>query len=277
MNELIFKFFYELPIWIWSTCFILFTLIFVTIFNYFIDKIKLAKSLQHEIQLSSVVMQLVGTIFAVLLALIVVNVFDQFSKVESVMFEEATYAGNIFRDTFVIEKKYADEIRVKIYNYLDLVSRSELPAQKKGLNEIKKVKVKGNKELEDILYIIAKLNNIPQIQSEMLNQMNQLFKFRRIRIGFTTESHLPNAIWLTLILSSLILTITLSLVEYEKRVHMNIFSYIYIFIIDLMLILIIGYDRPFNGEWSVSTAPYQQVMKTMEKSLNYKSQEITDH
>jgi len=277
MNELIFKFFYGLPIWIWSTCFILFTLILVTIFNYLIDKIKLAKSLQHEIQLSSVVMQLVGTIFAVLLALIVVDVFDQFSKVESVMFEEATYAGNIFRDTFVIEKKYADEIRVKIYNYLDHVSRYELPAQKKDLNEIKKVKVKGNKELEDILYIIAKLNNIPQIQSEILNQMNQLFKFRRIRIGFTTESHLPNAIWLTLILSSLILSITLSLVECEKRLHMNIFCYIYIFIIDLMLILIIGFDRPFNGEWSVSTAPYQQVMKTMEKSLNYKSQEITDH
>jgi hypothetical protein len=277
MNELLFKFFYELPVWLWSTLFIIITLAFATLFNNLIDKLKLTKTLQHEVQLSTAVMQLAGTIFAVLLALIVVSVFEQYSKVESVMFEEATYAGNIFRDTFVIDKKNAEEIRQKIYKYLQLVINSELPAQKKGVDEIKKVKVLGNQEIEDILNIIAKLNQTPIIQGEMLNQANELLKYRRIRIGFTTESHLPKTIWITLIIGALILTINLSLIQSEQRFHMNIFCYIYILSIDLMLILIIAYDRPFCGELSVSTASYQQVMLTMKERLNYSHQLILDN
>jgi hypothetical protein len=277
MNELLFKFFYELPVWLWSILFILFTLVFTTLFNNLIDRLKLTKTLQHEVELSTSVMQLAGTIFAVLLALIVVSVFERYSTVESVMFEEATYAGNIFRDTFVIDKKNAEDIRQKIYNYLHLVIQTELPAQKKGLEDIKKVKVYANQEVEDILSIIAKLDNKPIIQGEMLNQINQLLKYRRIRIGFTTESHLPNTIWVTLIIGSLILTVNLSLIQSEQRFHMNIFCYIYILSIDLMLILIIAYDRPFCGELSVSTAPYQQVMLTMKKRLNYSHQLMLDN
>ena len=273
MNDLIFSFFYELPVWLWSAIFVLFTLVFATLFNFLTDKFSTTKMLKQEVQLSTSVMQVSGTIFAVLLALIVVSVFEQYSRVETVMFEEATYAGNIFRDTFLLDKKNANILRKKIYSYLNHVYNVELPAQKSGGEEIKIVKVTGNQQIEDIINVIAELHSSPILQGELINQINQLLKFRRIRIGFTTQSHLPNTIWFTLIFGSILLILNISLMQSEKRLNLNAFCYIYILSIDLMLVLIIGYDRPFCGELSVSGAPYEQVMMTMKKRLNYNGQE----
>src|SRR5205085_5066215 len=70
----------------------------------------------------------VGVVFAVLLAFIAVTTWETFRKGDNVVGSEASYAGDIFRNTIGLPDDIAERLRGHLREYIDVVIEQEWPA-----------------------------------------------------------------------------------------------------------------------------------------------------
>jgi hypothetical protein len=212
---------------------------------------------------------IVAVIYAVLLALIVVEVFETFAKADSVATAEANKLSNLMLDSAGLPGPAALEIRTDINKYIDLVVKSEWPSQQAGKLE-EPVFGPGWAVLAHLSTELAVFEPATMGQNankaEMLHAVNDLIKARRSRILAAGE-HLPSVIWKMLLLGGIVAVIYTYLFGARSfGIHMAITGLIAA-TIGLVFVLIITMDYPFRGSVSVSSDAFRSVQATAAGAL----------
>jgi sterol desaturase/sphingolipid hydroxylase (fatty acid hydroxylase superfamily) len=187
----------------------------------------------------------VGVIYAVLLAFVVIVVWELYREADTKVQEEVRFMSSLFRDARIFGEPHRSAIQDEIVNYTNIVINEEWPLMNKGkssekaLDSLHRVfdlytKIQPRNDYEKIWYqeTIQKLNNF----SDARNQ--------RILAG---KAAVPGFMWIVLIVGGII-TVGFSFLfstinTWAQMLMVGSLSGI----ITLVLLMIIAIDRPFQG------------------------------
>jgi len=212
---------------------------------------------------------IVAVVYAVLLALITVDVFDTFAKADAIASAESNKLSNLMLDSSGLPPEMAVEMRSDLNKYIDTVVKSEWPDQQAGKL--------GAAVFEPGWTILAHVSNELAVfephsmgqnvdKAEMLRALNDLIKARRSRIIAAGE-HLPAVIWKMLALGAAVsVGYTYLFGARTFGIHMAITGLIAA-TIGLVFVLIITLDYPFRGSVSVSSDSFRSVQQNVVGAL----------
>jgi len=207
---------------------------------------------------------IVAVVYAVLIAFIVVDVFETFAKGDEVATAEANKLSNLMLVSAGLPPQTAEAIRGDLDKYIDIVTKSEWPSQQAGkLGDA--VFEPGWTTLAHLSMRLAEFEPATAGQNvnkgEMLRSMNELMKARRSRVLAAGE-HLPDVVWQILLLAGGVAVFyTYLFGAHSFRIHLAITGLISA-TIALVFVLIIALDYPFRGEVSVGDEAFVGVKAT---------------
>lgn len=218
---------------------------------------------RHHNELTGFVIAVIGVVYAVLLAFIAIATWEAYTEAELTAGEEATYVGNIFRDTAGLPDAIAAPLRTDLRRYLETVINVEWPAQQAG-----HISGAGWSLLEDTQLRIAdyepQTKSQTALQQEWLRSLNQLYALRRHRL-LAAQGHVPPLVWWVILLGGAI-TVGYTYLFGATRFLMHlILTAAVTLMLTLDVILIVQLDYPFRGTVSVSAEAYETVLDHMRR------------
>ena len=248
---------YSNPTWLWGTMFVVvitgLSCLGLLAVHRFIDV-----EMRHKHNdIAAATMAIVGVAYAVLLAFIAVAAWQNFSDADKSVDTEASYVGNLYRDTTGLPAEKARPMKGAIKRYIDEVMTKEWPEQQKGLPI-----ESGEKTLLRLHHLIANIN--PQtlgeaaITGELLRTINLLYSARRSRI-LAASGAIPETIWWIIGIGTVI---TIGFMCFfgapSFRMHLGMTAMV-ASSMALVIVLIVSLDRPFRGDLCVSLDAFQNV------------------
>ena len=262
-------FLYTHPIWVvglvvigaWTGL----ALVGLYIFHRFVD----VEVRQKDTETVGLTYAIVAVVYAVLIAFIVVDVFETFAKGDEIATAEANKLSNLMLDSAGLPPQMAEAVRADLDKYIDIVVQSEWPSQQAGR--------RGDGVFEPGWTALARLSTRLAVfepvtigqnvnKGEMLHTMNDLIKARRSRILAAGE-HLPRVVWQILVLAGAVAVgYTYLFGAHSFRIHLAITGLVSA-MIALVFVLIISLDYPFRGELSVGDDAFVSVKATASGAL----------
>jgi len=213
--------------------------------------------LHHEV--AGFIFATLGVIYAVLLAFVVLIVWEQFSKAEENMALEEAVALSIYES---IENYPSPEIATRLRTlfvaYVQSVLTEEFPQLRAG-----KTDPYVNETFTALIRSVRQINPANQDEQHALSQLQgdvrELAKYRAERFLANVQS-IPRVVWRTLILGALVTIGYTFLFGTEKLIPQLIMNVCCGAVIAMVLVVIIELDNPFLGEVSIEPIGYQTIL-----------------
>jgi Protein of unknown function (DUF4239) len=208
---------------------------------------------------ASAVFSIVGTLFAVLLAFVVIVVWESQDKADERAALEAGVLGDLMRDAGLFPDPERTELRNELREYGQAVIDEEWPAMAKGESSSHVWDVL-NRLFESFSRLKPTTPREINFHSEMLTRLNELSDHRRLRL-LSVGSKVPPLLWAVLIIGALI-TVGFSyfLGVEGGRAH-ALMTAALAAMIALTLYLIFAMNRPFAGTLRVTPEAFRIVLQ----------------
>jgi len=209
-------------------------------------------------QVAATTMQILGTSYAVLLAFVVVVVWQNFQDAESRTVQEATALATLYRLAAALPEPEQQQARDTIAEYASVVVEQEWPAMADG-GSVPEARVLISR-LWQIYTSLAATAQTNPAYAESLQHVADLEDQRELRL-LDARSDLPLFLWVLLIVGAVLtvgciyfLGVTSSALEVTMTASLA-------GMIALILVLVYALDHPFRGDLSVSPDDYQAILQ----------------
>jgi hypothetical protein len=222
------------------------------------------KKVHHKIMekhndVAGFIYAVIGVIYAVLLAFVVVAVWEIYRDAQAKVEVEVKYMADLFRDVATLSPEMQKKVQGEIVNYANIVTDHEW-----------KLMADGGHSDEALVSIHRIFNYYKDFRpqnvyeeiwyAEQVSKLNDFSDARNMRIVSSTES-IPSFMWIVLVMGAMI-TIGFSFLfgtENSKAQALMISALSGI--IMLVLLLILAMNHPFKGSVSVSPEPFVEQME----------------
>jgi Ca2+/H+ antiporter len=230
--------------------------------TFFFHKYIRVKVMNAHNELTGYAFSVVAGFYALVLAFVVFQALDEFNGVQ----RDADIEGSLAKSLYRQIKYYPDTdtattaaLKREYIRYVNLVVNEEYPNMEKLQKSMPTVEAFGN-----VFEMIERLNptdhNVQDKAAIMLNQLNELAKYRNLR-NLAGDSEIPGIMWLALLLGWLITMIFASMINVENlRYHLTVNALMGAFA-GLIFFLIVILDHPFTGSMKVEPTSYEQVIQ----------------
>lgn len=217
--------------------------------------------LQHN-DVVGFIVAVVAVFYALIVASVLVIAIGHFDGAQKVVEKEANLIGDVLRNTQTISPQIAAPAAKLVRQYLDDVIVHEWPLQREGQKT-----TLGLQTLSRLNQMVGQYE--PQNQREvayysaLLRKLDELYDVRRERI-FRADEGIAHEIWVVTLAGGM-LTVGFALLfgVPRRRIHFLLSSILAISIA-LIFALISLFDRPFQGDLSVSDQPYRLIRLQIE-------------
>jgi hypothetical protein len=191
----------------------------------------------------------VGVLYAVALALIVVNVQGSYAQVEQAVMHEASAAGNLYRDLDGIGEPARTTFQMLTREYLDSAIAVEWPLQQRGeVSEATWAIV--DKLAHDVAVLWPAAEHDRALMPELLTDISQLLDRRRERL-FVGQQGIGTTLWIVIVLGSIVtIGYACAFQIHSLRTHLAVTGLMAV-MFGLMAFLIVAMDHPLWGHLSV--------------------------
>ena len=149
------------------------------------------------------IIAVVGVIYAVLLAFVVIVAWESFTRAETVVGQEASALRTLYRDSVGLPGETREEMQDLVLQYATEVVDDSWPAMAEG--------IPGDPEAGDVLQEMAEvLAGTPvteptqqEFVAAEVDRLNQLVSLRSQRLDFV-EIGIPGVLWLALIVGGVV-------------------------------------------------------------------------
>jgi hypothetical protein len=205
----------------------------------------------------------VGTIYAVLLAMIAVAAWENYNEMDELVTQEAGAALNVFRDSEGLPQPSHDRVRGLLTEYVRVVIEQEWPEMRRGTP----TRV-SDPVIADLVSALARCRPTEPgetvVFQETFQTMNRLLALRRNRLMATSLGLLPE-LWMVVLVGGL-LNLGLSLLIATKDIRLDlILTTAFSLMIGIMVFVIFALDHPFWGEVSVKPDAFYYIQGTMKR------------
>jgi Protein of unknown function (DUF4239) len=207
-------------------------------------------------------MQYFGVIYGLLLGLLAVATYQNYSEVEKTVGNEASSLAALYRDVSGYPEPKRSELEALLRDYTRYVIDEAWPLQRKGIvppGAVKKVAA----------FQASLVGFEPQTKSQetlheaALKQFNTFYEYRRARL-YSVTTGIPAVMWYTVAVGALINIFLLLLFDLRLGIHLMLGGILSFFLATLISLIVLM-DHPFRGEMSVSPAAFQLVYDQLMK------------
>ena len=203
----------------------------------------------------------IGVMYAVILAFVVLVVWQKFNSAEQVSQEESSHAFALYRDISMYpDTTAARELRKEFKEYIQSVIENEYPKM-----EVLQTDTMTIVRFRELFYSIKnklspKTNTELAIYSEILKSLNLLAEKRALRMMGTTSS-IPPQIWYTIIFGAF-LTIGFTFLFGTENFRAQLIMSVCLSILIAMIIFVImELQYPYSGDLSIRPDGYRMILE----------------
>jgi hypothetical protein len=203
----------------------------------------------------------IGVFYAVMLAFVVIAVWEDFRKTEAAVRDEAKAVVDLYRVTFALPVEGGAEIRKHLIAYTNDVRECEWPTMAVG--EPSDVVAKDLDQLSRATFDIS-----PQswqqlaLYQEALRLLAIMTDNRNERLD-SSDGSMPRILWFVLIVGGLI---TLGYPAFFGSTNLGaqiLMTAALAQLVALGILLGLAFDYPFTGEVHISAFPFDQALRQM--------------
>jgi hypothetical protein len=199
--------------------------------------------------------------YGVMVGLIAVGVWEQYSSTDEKVALEASALAALYRDVSEFPQPHRSRLQADVRGYTQDVVHRSWPLQRQGI-----IPTHTNDILwriqADLMSFQPTMDSENNIQNEALHAYNSLVELRRMRLH-SVESGLPFAVWVVIALGAAITLAVGCFFETKSfAVHFWMIS-LTSSLIGLIIWLLAMLDHPFLGEVSIGPEPFEQVYNTI--------------
>jgi hypothetical protein len=203
-----------------------------------------------------------GVYFGILLGLLSVEAYSNFTSSEDLVEEEASELASLYRDSSAYPPPIRDELTKILGEYTRFIIDEAWPQQQKGL--LPKEGVAFINRYQDTLISFEPKTKAQEIlHAETLRAFNEMVTARRKRID-AIEAEIPDILWYVVYLGAGINLLLIWLLDMRLVTHLFLGGIISFFLAALIA-LVGAMDKPFRGEVSVSSDPYKDIYEQLMK------------
>jgi hypothetical protein len=210
-------------------------------------------------EVSAVYFSLVGVLYAILLAFVVVVAWEKFNSADTATATEVTRLSNLWRDAGGLDPADRDAVRGDLARYVGDVIDHEFETMEKG--ESSDVALDSYEGVWERYYGLSPEGlRAESFYSESLGRLNELGEARRLRL-LASKSSIPLAMW-GLLIGGGLLTIGWCYLFWmgSVRFQAGLIAILGGFA-GFVLFLIYALQHPFAGDVAVSPAVYEDLLR----------------
>ncbi len=254
--------------WVYSTSTPLFTLLMVAIMvvvscgaHLIVRRFAPHEVLKRHNDVAGFVSSLVGVIYAVLLAFVVIVVWQEWDTSTNIAQQEASAVGDLYHLAYGFPPPLQIRLQHHLANYINLMINDEWPLMQFGHQSAKADRT-GHLILHDIMDLKPKNDAESGIQSAALQMVQNFFDARRQRLNENATS-VPGILWFTLIIGAIFtIGFTFFFGVENARIQLTMTA-IVAAMIAMMFVLILELDLPFRGATRIGPEVWLELQHNM--------------
>lgn len=205
----------------------------------------------------------VGVIYAVLLAFMVVIVWQNFDTARNDAAREANYLADIYRDSGALAPGFRNSLTPALQSYVSGILRDEWPLLAKG-ERSERVQAEQGKLWALLAGYQPRTENEKIFFTELVGKFNLAAEYRRLRI-LNAHAGIHPVLWFVLISGGLI-TIAFTFFFGTENFGAQLWmSGLLATLIALALLTIMMLDYPFSGDVSIKPDTFRLILQTLIK------------
>jgi hypothetical protein len=195
----------------------------------------------------------VGTLYAVLLAFVIIVVWEKFSATQADVVNEAGAAATVYRLSPALGDKAGADLRGAVTTYLKAAIADDWPAMmQSNIDGSRTARLALDAIYTTLLAVTAGERGGSPVLSEILHQLDDITQARRARL-IAAKGTVPAVIWFVLFGGALV-TIGFTFFFGTQNLRAQILmTGLIALLITAELLIVITIDRPFTG--AVAVAP----------------------
>ena len=198
-----------------------------------------------------------GVFYGLLLGLLAVAAYQNFSNVETIVSKEASTLSALSRDVSAYPEPDRTNLIWLLRDYTRYVVHYAWPSQQKGI-----VPQEGNTRMiafhEQLIRFEPQSASQEILHAEALRQFNNYLEARRMRL-FSVTTSIPGVMWAVVLVGALMNIALIWMFDMKLTNHLFLGGILSAFM-GLMIFLIASLDNPFRGELSISPAPFEDIL-----------------
>jgi hypothetical protein len=201
----------------------------------------------------------IGVLYAVLLAFVVIISWERFYDAEKALAREAGAAATIYRLCPGLDESSCVAVHENLAAYLRSVLADDWPAMVRGRSSAVTTRV-----LSDLYQVVVRFRPADRhdsnLQKDLLAQLDELTRARRERLVMA-EGTVPDVIWFVIFLGA---TLTISFTFFfgtENLIAQSLMTGILAAIIFSAVLVVVALDRPYTGAIVVSKGGIRAVLE----------------
>jgi hypothetical protein len=204
----------------------------------------------------------VAVFYAVLVGLIAVAVWGNYTGIAGIISNEAVSASDVYRDIESYPPPLRDEVRGNLRAYVAFVIRQEWPAQGHGNPPPKGGDVLLQRVARGLTTFEPSTPGQQIVHVQTLRDLDDLFSNRRLRLE-AIDSHLPGLMWLVVLVGAAVLIFMTYFFRAESDGLHHLLTAGLSILIGLVIFLILALDRPLVGYVSIDPSSFADALTTM--------------
>jgi hypothetical protein len=208
---------------------------------------------------ASAIYSMVGVVYAVLLAFVVVVVWQQYTDTDSDLQQEAVRLANLLRDSRAFAEPRGRELRDSLLDYTAAIAHEEWKTLAKG--EESPAASAAYERVWQAYYAIEPASERERVfYRESVNRLNELAASRRARLT-SSRSGLPGVLWVLLVAGGVVvMAFTYLLGARSPGVQAFMVGSLG-GLIGFVLFLILCLDYPFSGDLRLEPTAFQELLR----------------
>ncbi|MDZ4234107.1 MAG: DUF4239 domain-containing protein [Dietzia sp.] len=215
--------------------------------------------LENSTAVSGTMFQLAGVLYAVLVAFVVVVVWEQFGDAEDASSREAAAIADLMRDSAALPAASQEPIQQSLIAYTRHVIQDEFPRMHRG-EKVAERSDELNTVWDNYLQVQPETRNEIAFFDHAINRLSDLDTDRKTRVS-TGDASVPGELWVLLVGGGgVVMAFTFLFGTRDLLLHalaVGLTSALLAFV----LYLIFALEHPFVGELSVQPTAYQSVLE----------------
>jgi hypothetical protein len=199
-----------------------------------------------------------GAVYSVLLAFVVVTVWQGFDKSNSNVQQEANYLADVYQDAEAFPPDFRQKVGILLREYRQAVISEEWKTMARGQMspEVERI----TKQIWSLYTSYQPKNSTEQsFFDESVRKLNSFREMRRQRLMDSSTGIHP-LLWFVLAIGALA-TISFTFLFGTENLKAHIIMVVLLSLtISLILFTILELDFPFTGAISISPAPFKQTL-----------------
>lgn len=197
------------------------------------------------------VLAIVGVIYAVLLAFVVIIAWESFNTADGIAQTEVSAAADLDRLSRAYHDHAANELRAEIAHYADLMRTEEWPAMQNGGASPRAADSASRVGDLAVQMVEGDARARTAVDDSVMGLVRAFADARRSRLDQNSEG-IPSSLWIGLIVGAVMTIVFTYLFGVENSRLQLVVTGLLAALIGLMFAMIIALDYPYRGVTSIS-------------------------